>query len=59
MSDAPHEIAPHDDHQARRGWLRRFILTRDNAIALALALLVIILLIVTADSTPTWIYQGF
>ncbi len=38
--------------------LRR-ILSRENVFALSLALLVILLIIVTTDSAPQWIYQGF
>jgi hypothetical protein len=37
---------------------RRF-LNRENLIALLLCLGVIFLLIVTTDSSPQWIYQGF
>jgi hypothetical protein len=35
------------------------IFTRENLIAVALCLIVIALLIVTADTSPQWIYQGF
>lgn len=35
------------------------LFTRENAYALALCLIVTALLIVTTDSAPTWIYQGF
>jgi len=44
-----------------RGGLAMFrrLLTRENAYALALCLIVILLLIVTSDSSPQWIYQGF
>ena len=38
--------------------MRRY-LTHENVFALALCLLVILLLIVTTDSSPQWIYQGF
>ena len=38
--------------------MRRF-LTRENLFALCLCLLVILLIIVTTDSAPQWIYQGF
>jgi hypothetical protein len=41
----------------RRTMKRLF--TRENLIALALCLLAIALLIVTTDSAPQWIYQGF
>lgn len=40
------------------GWLRR-VLTRENAAAVAVCVIVIGALIVTADSAPQWIYQGF
>jgi hypothetical protein len=39
-------------------WLTR-IATRENLFALALCLILIALVIVTADSAPQWIYQGF
>lgn len=35
------------------------IFSRENRLALGLCLLIILLLIVTADSAPQWIYQGF
>ncbi len=35
------------------------LFNRENALALALCLLVILLVIVTAESAPQWIYQGF
>ncbi len=35
------------------------ILTRENVFAVALCLIVILVVIVTSDSAPTWIYQGF
>ena len=35
------------------------LLTRENALAVALCLLVILLLIVATDNAPPWIYQGF
>jgi len=31
----------------------------ENRLALALCLIVIALMVVTADSAPQWIYQGF
>lgn len=37
----------------------RRLLSRENLLAGGLCLLVILLLIVTTDSTPQWIYQGF
>jgi hypothetical protein len=39
--------------------LRRRIFSRENILALAVCLLLILLVIVTSDSTPQWIYQGF
>jgi hypothetical protein len=35
------------------------LFTRGNLFALALCLVLILLVIVTADSAPQWIYQGF
>jgi len=35
------------------------ILTRENLLALMLCLILIALVIFTADTSPTWIYQGF
>jgi hypothetical protein len=35
------------------------LLTRENLLALLLCLILIALLIFTADTSPTWIYQGF
>lgn len=40
-------------------WIKRHLLTRENAWALILCLIVIFLLITTADYSPLWIYQGF
>ncbi len=37
----------------------RRIFSRENRYALALCLIVLLLVIVTADSAPQWIYQGF
>jgi hypothetical protein len=39
--------------------MRRYLPTRENAYALALCLIVILLIIVTSDTSPQWIYQGF
>jgi hypothetical protein len=39
--------------------MRDRVLTRENLLALLLCLLVLALVIVTADSAPQWIYQGF
>lgn len=37
----------------------RRIVTRENVFAVGLCLIVILLVIVTSDSAPQWIYQGF
>jgi hypothetical protein len=39
--------------------MRRQLLSRENLFALGLCLLLILLLVVTADTAPQWIYQGF
>jgi hypothetical protein len=39
--------------------LFRRLFSRENVWALVLALVVIALIILTADSAPLWIYQGF
>lgn len=39
--------------------LMRRIFSRENLVALLLALMLIAILILTADSSPQWIYQGF
>ncbi|MDP1778999.1 MAG: hypothetical protein Q8K73_01860 [Anaerolineales bacterium] len=35
------------------------LLSRENLLALLFCLILIALVIFTADSSPTWIYQGF
>ena len=35
------------------------LFSKENLYALALALILVLLVIVTADSSPLWIYQGF
>jgi hypothetical protein len=37
----------------------RRVFSRENLWALLLALLITLLVILSADSTPLWIYQGF
>jgi len=37
----------------------RRLVTRENAIAVALCALILGLIVLTTDSAPTWIYQGF
>lgn len=39
--------------------LKKYLFTRENLVALALCLIVIALIIMTADTSPQWIYQGF
>jgi hypothetical protein len=39
--------------------LLSIIFTRENLLALVLCLILIALVIFTADTSPTWIYQGF
>ena len=36
-----------------------WLFTRENLLALLLCLILILLVIFTADTSPTWIYQGF
>lgn len=38
--------------------LRR-LLSRESLFALALCLIVLLVIVVTADASPRWIYQGF
>jgi len=35
------------------------VFTRENLLALLLCLILLALIIFTADTSPTWIYQGF
>ncbi len=37
----------------------RHLLNRENLLAVGLCLLIVLLIIVTTDSAPQWIYQGF
>jgi hypothetical protein len=39
--------------------IARALFTRENLLALLLCLILIALVIFTADTSPTWIYQGF
>ena len=39
--------------------IRAILFTRENFLALLLCLILIALVIFTADTSPTWIYQGF
>jgi hypothetical protein len=38
---------------------RKKLLSRENVWALVLCLILIALTVLTADLSPTWIYQGF
>ena len=40
------------------GWRER-LFSRENLAALALCLILIAVVVVTADTAPQWIYQGF
>lgn len=39
--------------------LFKHIFSRENVFALLLVTIIILVIIVTADSSPQWIYQGF
>lgn len=39
--------------------MKKRIFNRENAFAIGLCFIVIMLIIVTSDSSPQWIYQGF
>jgi lipopolysaccharide/colanic/teichoic acid biosynthesis glycosyltransferase len=39
--------------------LIQIIFSRENVLAILLCLILIALVIFTADTSPTWIYQGF
>lgn len=39
--------------------LSQILFTRENLLAILLCLILIALAIFTADTSPTWIYQGF
>ena len=39
-------------------WLARW-LTQENLAAVGLCVIVVAVIILTADSSPQWIYQGF
>jgi preprotein translocase subunit SecE len=39
--------------------LSQVLFTRENLLAVLLCLILIALIIFTADTSPTWIYQGF
>lgn len=58
MSDAMPEPLLSASGEQRPTIMQR-IFSRENLIALGLCLLIIALIIVTTDSAPQWIYQGF
>jgi hypothetical protein len=39
--------------------LSQILFTRENLLAVLLCLILIALIVFTADTSPTWIYQGF
>ncbi|HET6821081.1 MAG TPA: hypothetical protein VFH34_00455 [Anaerolineales bacterium] len=39
--------------------IAQILFTRENFLAVLLCLILIALVIFTADTSPTWIYQGF
>jgi hypothetical protein len=39
--------------------IQRSLITKENLLAVILCLILILLVIFTADTSPTWIYQGF
>jgi len=39
--------------------LSRALFSRENLFALLLCLIVLLVIVVTTDSAPQWIYQGF
>ncbi len=47
------------DPSASSGQAERRILSRENLIALAVCLILIAIIVLTTDSSPQWIYQGF
>lgn len=49
----------HREIGARMKKIYQAIFNRENLLALLLALILIALLIFTAETSPTWIYQGF
>jgi hypothetical protein len=40
-------------------WIRNQFLSRENQAAVLLFLAVLLVIILTADQSPQWIYQGF
>ncbi len=42
-----------------RGWLLKHVWSKENRWALAFFLIIVLVIVLTADNTPLWIYQGF
>lgn len=42
----------------RLGLMKR-LFSRENLFALGLCILILLMIVVTADTAPRWIYQGF
>ncbi len=41
------------------GSILKWVFSRENVFAVLLCLIIILVIIVTADASPQWIYQGF
>ena len=50
---------PVSEDERRTGRFLNRLLSRENLYALLLCLLILALLLLTTDSAPQWIYQGF
>jgi hypothetical protein len=48
-----------DDGGWSEGEIMQRLFSRENMFALGLCLILILLVIVTSESSPQWIYQGF
>jgi hypothetical protein len=40
-------------------FLRKHVFTKENLVAVILAIALVVIIVFTADTSPTWIYQGF
>ena len=49
---------PTSSQTDRPAWVRR-VFSKENLLALAICAILIVVVIVTSDSAPRWIYQGF
>ncbi len=52
-------LPAHGDEIKDMKKLYQAVFTRENLLALLLALILLALAIFTAETSPTWIYQGF